>query len=1198
MNRLTEFSSVNPLRRIWQSLAITSSPRGSASRFVDLAPTGDADQTGIYFRALEYATSNPEVLNIALTGPYGSGKSSVIKSFLSRYTGTALQLSLASFLHDGEVPGMRVSKQEIERSILQQILYGADANRLPLSRFKRIQTPKKWSPLNSLFVSIAVFCLWYLFSKQADLLSGNYFKPFQASNWFNFFCFAIGSIFVWRMIHSVYIKSFGFSLKSISLKDIQIAPHAADEESILNRHLDEILYFFQSTKYDLVVIEDLDRFENPDIFVTLREINGLINANAGIHRRVRFLYALRDDIFVNTDRTKFFEFIVPVIPIINHSNSIDKVLEHGQRVSLDARIDRRFIRDVSRYLSDLRLIANIFNEYVIYSSNLKADQDNVLDPNKLLAVLIYKNVIPKDFAALHRQEGALSKVLSRYEEYISKIETGIRSELTSTQAEREEVEKHSLRDQKELCQVYAMAIIERAQPYTTAVSVANSNVPFTQLARYPDLQRILARDTITALHVNGQRLAIDIKGVEADVDPTKTFAERKIEVERKSIKYLAGLEKRTQELKTQLASLRTRKFNEVVRESASVIEEVFAEVGENSDLLKFLILEGYLDDTYYQYISLFHSGRLSPNDNKFLIQIRSYNNPSPDFQIDNAQEVVASMREEDFGHHYVLNRFVIDQLLADSQKYTLQIAAAIQFIANHFEKCADFFSSYYERGVQVDRLVSTLAVRWQAFAGVALDGPQSAAHAARILAYAPAQIFEDASYPGREALIDYVSVNTLQLLNQRVEFDPRRLVDLGAQVENLADIGGHEDLVSLAASEGLYRISIANLRYIMEHVVRWRSLADLETRHYSTLLEANSIAVLAHIDRGFDVYLREVLLKLDHNTAEDLPCIVNVIARQEVDQDLRRAFLEMQAAVFPSFESVPPGFHGTLLTNGKIEPTWANCVSFMVSEAYSSDLLTAYLQRDDTRTALTLQPMPGDDSARVLCHFLVGNETFSRDVYRVYVRMLPKRFPGFPDVSPSKMKVLIEEDKIEFSAENVEHLESEDLKVLFVALNFGAYLADPNKYAIDDPFRHKLLISAITDAQKLHVIADIDPGFVARNAPVASVIGPILDRSSIRPDDFGPQVVQAVIMNARPEALQISLLNKLHGALSVAEVRDLLRVLPEPYCDIASFGKFPRIDDSEANQQLASWLKERSLISSFAPALFGGIRINTFRKPT
>lgn len=45
----------------------------NASKFVDLAPTDEADEAGVYSLALGEATNNPRVMNIALTGPYGSG---------------------------------------------------------------------------------------------------------------------------------------------------------------------------------------------------------------------------------------------------------------------------------------------------------------------------------------------------------------------------------------------------------------------------------------------------------------------------------------------------------------------------------------------------------------------------------------------------------------------------------------------------------------------------------------------------------------------------------------------------------------------------------------------------------------------------------------------------------------------------------------------------------------------------------------------------------------------------------------------------------------------------------------------------------------------------------------------------------------------------------------------------------------------
>ena len=69
-------------------------PTTAESKFVDLAPTDEADKEGVYANAINYALTNERVFNIALTGPYGSGKSSIIKSFLKRYPRPALNISL------------------------------------------------------------------------------------------------------------------------------------------------------------------------------------------------------------------------------------------------------------------------------------------------------------------------------------------------------------------------------------------------------------------------------------------------------------------------------------------------------------------------------------------------------------------------------------------------------------------------------------------------------------------------------------------------------------------------------------------------------------------------------------------------------------------------------------------------------------------------------------------------------------------------------------------------------------------------------------------------------------------------------------------------------------------------------------------------------------------------------------------------
>ena len=68
------------------------------SGYRDLTPESDTKNSEEYIRALHWAIKNKDVKNIALSGPYGSGKSSVIKTYLKKYPKTKyLSISLAAF---------------------------------------------------------------------------------------------------------------------------------------------------------------------------------------------------------------------------------------------------------------------------------------------------------------------------------------------------------------------------------------------------------------------------------------------------------------------------------------------------------------------------------------------------------------------------------------------------------------------------------------------------------------------------------------------------------------------------------------------------------------------------------------------------------------------------------------------------------------------------------------------------------------------------------------------------------------------------------------------------------------------------------------------------------------------------------------------------------------------------------------------
>ena len=1170
------------------------------SKYVDLAPTDKADKAGVYSEALQYATNNPKVYNIAVTGPYGSGKSSIIQSFLKKYRRRALHISLAAFSPEVDSGGVNVSRQEIERSILQQMLYGADANKLPLSRFKRIQSPGVCSIFKSLYITLGLLALWYVFQQKASIISGTFLVPLALSNWFNLGVFALAATFLWGTLHHFYVASFGLSLKSISLKTVEIKPASDDQASILNRHLDEIVYFFQSTAYDLVIIEDLDRFKNAEIFVTLREINSLVNENAGVKRTIRFLYALRDDMFVNTDRTKFFEFIIPVIPIINSSNSIDMVLEQGKRLELDGRFDRQFLREVSRYLNDLRLIQNIFNEYAIYVANLETDGENLLEANKLLAILIYKNVYPRDFERLHRGAGTLAEILNLQDELIGYGEAKYRAEISEIEKRLDVAERQTPSDLRELRQIYVMALIEKLPNDVISVrSDQGTWITLPQLVSDDAFEQLIGAPRLLCRNVYSQQQQVDVPKLQGEVDSQKSYQQRKAEIENKAADNKNKSLRRIHELRSKIAALRTTKLNELLRLKADRAQDLFENLGENGELARFLILEGHLDDTYYHYTSLFHSGRLSPNDNKFLIKIRAFVTPEPGFPIDNPKEVIAAMRDEDFRQSYVLNVKLVDSLLGDRSSYLDQTQKLFEFLSSEFKSCEDFFDAYYTTGRDVPGLLSGLVKAWKGLVPTVIASPKNISHVTQIVSNLPETSLKSLARDFDELPV-FVSENLPEILVNSPELEPERLACLDFEIKDLAAIKEHSEIVRFMFEEGLFELTIPNLEYIYQAILGESDLKPLRERNFTAIRSTNNSTLMKRVERDFDRYFIDVLLELEDNFKEDAPAILAVVRHDTLDVEGLRKFLERQTTLLPTLEDVPARLHAMLFKLNVIEPTWVNCLNFMEGEGFEADSLVDYLDRDVVRAAILKYPIPSDSNSLQLRQFLVRAASLPDAAYREYAHALPNSFKKPPEgLEPAKLRILIDEGKITFSKESLDALaDNWDLQVLFVAANINTYLADPDTFALDDDLREELLRSEIDNEAKLEIIELMDLDALDGLPNRAALIGPIINKADTNISNLDGTIAQSLIIHSRPIATQISLFNKCHSFMTDDEVRHVLDKLPEPFSEIKTGYNKPKLRNTPENQDLVRWLDSRNIISSWSEGTHttNKIRVNLYRR--
>lgn len=386
--------------------------------------------------ALKCADSK-NIRNIALTGPFGSGKSSVLMTLMEDFKDehrVYLPISLATLQTNKEEDNNEHSNNEkeenqrvenlnrkIEYSILQQLIYREETKTVPNSRFRRIVHFSSKELRNYAIGAVITIIAFLIVFEPSCAKVETLYNLFNLGYIWNTIFDILGACWLLYAIYVVFryiLKSYSNSkLNKLNLKDGEI--EVVEDNSIFNKHLDEILYFFQVTDYNVVIIEDLDRFGTSDIFLKLRELNQLINESKIVNRHITFVYAIKDDVFRDEERTKFFDYITTVIPVINPSNSKDKL-----KCALKAKgfnendIADDDLSEMAFFIQDMRILTNIVNEYKQYRDKLCRNNQQ-LNCTKMLAMIVYKNYYPQDFAKLHRREGKVYKCINMKRTFVS-----------------------------------------------------------------------------------------------------------------------------------------------------------------------------------------------------------------------------------------------------------------------------------------------------------------------------------------------------------------------------------------------------------------------------------------------------------------------------------------------------------------------------------------------------------------------------------------------------------------------------------------------------------------------------------------------------------------------------------------------------------------------------------------------------------
>lgn len=687
--------------------------------------------------ALKYAVNRKtKVTNVAITGNYGAGKSSIVESFEVKCKNKKfIHISLGQYeeINSSEKKGLNSREiNTIEGKIINQLLHQIEPNKIGKSIFKTLETKSRIKPICfTIYSGLILILSVYLFNNSMwnELVKDVSFLSFTMERRMHFFAFCF--LFILILIGIFYLlklqRDFGF-IKKLSLKanqmetDIEIFSNENSRVSYFDRYLDDVLYLFKQSKADVIVFEDIERFNNAKIFEKLKELNIVINRKRKVNQesKIVFFYLVKDDLFESQERTKFFDYIIPVVPVVTTSNSHEILREKLKDMGVCDSFDKTFLFNISLYFDDMRLINNVCNEYLTYKETLNTLQ---LENEKLFSMVVYKNIFPKDFSLLQKNQGYLFELINSKETKLEERKNEMKEEIKSLEEKIAKAKEEQLNDEVEL--------------YGTILKIPNgkevikvngkSQSQFTSYSEF--IKELLDKDSkvivfdsfYSAYHnYNPQEVTIDY------IFPAKNspeFQERLNNTKNK--KLIEKIEENIKKIHEELEALDSKRLSELYRFATDIddFKSGFTkEIRENPQfsIISFLIRNSYIDESYQDYLTYFYPNTITVVEKEYLRNVISGRTNDPGITLHNMSEIIERLGINDFRYPYVLNYSLFRYLLVSSDsdgfKNRLELLfhqeGFIKFIMDFYYKIYNYNKNGVINDLESDKIYQSLFETW------------------------------------------------------------------------------------------------------------------------------------------------------------------------------------------------------------------------------------------------------------------------------------------------------------------------------------------------------------------------------------------------------------------------------------------------------------------------------------------------------
>lgn len=1187
----------------------------------------------VYEDAINYAFDNPDIKNVAITGAYSAGKSSVLATYKKKHKKLKfMHISLAHFESPNQKNKNDVKESALEGKILNQLIHQIPSNKIPQTNFRIKQKVNVSSIILStaelvlFIVSIAFFDHFNSWKNYLNTLPNNRLKYILMLTTHQYSLMIDGIVIIVLISLLIYkllsIQKNKNIFRKLNLQGNEIEIFEENNESYFDKYLNEVLYLFENTDASAIVFEDIDRYNANEIFTRLREVNTLANLQLEKDKKIlRFFYLLRDDIFDSKDRTKFFDYIIPIVPVVNSSNSFDQFILHFKKSGIYERFDENFLQGLSLYIDDMRLLKNIYNEFIIYFNRLNTTE---LDCNKMLAIITYKNLFSHDFSDLQLNRGFVYTLFSKKEyfikteiEEINKRIKKLKNKIASSENEYQE----SMRELD----------IEFADKYLKSYDLSHKSDS--------DLTKFIIAHLTT--------------------EQEEEYTSRKTSLSVKFIKYSTRMNRYVKRLenKTDNPNDKSQSLHEIItRDNIDVIFSITSknEIGivtdfnniksnEYFDLLKYLIRNGYIDETYTDYMTYFYENRLSRTDKIFLRSITDKKAKEYTYHLDNPKKVISRLRLVDFDQEEILNYDLLTYLI--SNRIENNYFECLKRFITQLKKTwnLDFVESYFDITSELPYYVKILNIVWPNLFNEILNNDN----------FSENQIHKYSMYS-----IYYSDDNTLELINENYclcdyisnksdylvieEPDIDKLIHGFKKLE--VSFAGFDydtidkDLFKEVYSNSLYAINNENIQLIQKEILNVTNTDDIIHKNYTIMASHPDSALTQYINQNINEYIDVVIDMCDGRIYDDENVVIDLLNNDDLTLERKLSYITVLETIITNISKIEDNILWTpLLNTDKVQYSESNLMDCFNTLGLTSTVIS-YINRCNIDLDFSKYECHEGSKAQLFDSISVCNDV-DNSKYKQIMLSLGFKYnnPHCVDISADKLNILIDTKIIQMTEDNLKFIRLNYHEQLFhfISANIGEYIEIMTDRLLEQEELLEILDWDISDEQKIKLLelTDSEISIIDKNysdAVTIHILKKNFDESDLPKllssykdwdnsikdiiSNYAAKDIENIIenpSNASKELIidlfhsnkiakddKIDLFISLMPNLNIEFIKDLFNLLHlKNYLKIFESHSRPKFEINDENEKLLLALKENSLIDDYyeSPTMEGYYKISKKR---